>query len=93
MKYLALTLFLIIFVVSCTSTKEAIPDGFVRLAFDINEQGKAINIKVIESHPKDKYDESAIETLKSWQYDPKVVDGMVIVQKDLTVQLNFKEEK
>jgi hypothetical protein len=47
----------------------------------------------LESHPKNKYDESAIETLSSWKYKPKFVDGVAAYQKDLTVQLDFREEK
>ena len=77
---------------SCASTINTAPDGFVKLSFDINEQGEPRNIKVLISEPDNRYDESAMETLSGWKYNPKMIDGVATYQKDLTVQLDFRED-
>ena len=79
-------------ITSCASTSTA-PDGFVQMSFDINEHGEPGNIKVLISEPDNRYDERAIETLSKWKYNPKMVDGVATYQKDLTVQLDFREDK
>ncbi|WP_339721092.1 energy transducer TonB [uncultured Paraglaciecola sp.] len=93
MKNLALILSILLLITSCTSTTNTALDGFVQMSFDINEQGEPGNIKVLISEPDNRFDEKAIEALSKWRYSPKIVDGVAIYQKDLTVQLNFREDK
>lgn len=67
--------------------------GWVKLAFDINEIGKVINVKVIDSEPKRVFDKAAKQALKKWKYRAKSVDGKQIQQRDFTVQLDFNMEQ
>lgn len=64
-------------------------NGFVKMAFDINEQGKAVNIKVVDASPKHIFNESAISALSQWQYNPKVVNGNPVYVNGYSVQLDF----
>lgn len=45
-------------------------EGYVMLEFDISENGKPININIMESLPAKTFDEAAIYSLKGWQYEP-----------------------
>ena len=64
--------------------------GYVRMVFDITEQGVPTNIRVIESVPAGVFDETAISALSKWKYKPKIVDGTAVKQLDLKVQLDFE---
>ena len=45
-------------------------EGYVKMEFDISENGKPININVIESFPATVFDKGAIYSLKGWRYEP-----------------------
>lgn len=58
-------------------------EGYVKLEFDISEDGKPININVIESMPAKVFDQAAIYSFKSWQYEQ-------IASTCNSIQLDFK---
>lgn len=65
-------------------------NGWVQLIFDIDEQGKPINIRVqATSRDDEKLHKPAIKALSKWKYRPKIVDGQAVVQKDQKVRLDF----
>jgi protein TonB len=64
-------------------------EGWVVLAFDINEIGQVINIEIIDSQPKRTFDKAAKQALKKWKYRAKSIDGKQVQQKNFTVQLDF----
>jgi len=63
--------------------------GWVKLAFDINEIGKVVNVSIIDSQPKRIFDKAARRALGKWKYQAKSVDGKSVLQKNRTVQLDF----
>ena len=65
-------------------------EGYVILSFSINKIGGVEDVKVIEAKPKSVFDKEARRALRKWKYKPKIVDGVPLVQKGLTVQLDFK---
>lgn len=67
--------------------------GWVKLAFDINEIGKVVNITITDSKPKRIFDKAARKALKKWKYQAKSVDGKSVFQKNRTVQLDFTIEE
>jgi protein TonB len=68
-------------------------EGWVKLAFDINEVGKVVNISVIDAQPKRIFNKAARQALRKWKYQAKSVDGQAVYQKDRTVQLDFSMEQ
>ncbi|GAA0203103.1 hypothetical protein GCM10009123_07960 [Kangiella japonica] len=46
-------------------------EGYVDLTFDINDQGKATNIRVVESSDNGLFNKDAIEAVKKWKFDEK----------------------
>ncbi|NRB25052.1 TonB family protein [Shewanella sp.] len=68
-------------------------EGWVQLMFDIDKQGYTKNINVIKSKPVGTFEQSAIDSLKRWEYQPKVVHGEAIYQQEQTIQLDFTLDK
>ncbi|WDE05254.1 TonB family protein [Thalassomonas viridans] len=67
-------------------------EGWVLLAFDINAVGGVENVKVLDAKPKRVFDKAAKQALRKWKYRAKLVDGTAVIQKNLTVQLDFNME-
>jgi len=67
-------------------------EGWVQLAFDINETGKVENVSVIDSEPKRIFNKAARKALLKWKYQVVLVDGKPLVHKNRSIQLNFKME-
>ncbi|KAF7781551.1 hypothetical protein PRUB_b0811 [Pseudoalteromonas rubra] len=92
MKYLLTALFTLVLIGGCTSTQQADPqikNGYVQMQFDINEQGRPENIRIIESSHNGLFDQEAIRSLKKWKYNPKIENGTPVRQTNQKVQLDF----
>ena len=68
-------------------------EGWVKLAFSVNEIGHVINARVVDAEPKRVFDSAARKALKKWKYKPKMVDGTAVVQNDQFVVLEFNMDK
>ena len=84
------------FVTSCSSispsTLEDIDMVSVQLSFDVSKEGKPVNIKVLNT-THEGFRAQAKEDLSKWKYRPKLVDGQAVMQKGLSVQLDYKFEQ
>ncbi len=58
-------------------------EGYTRLEFDIAQNGKPVNIKVIEAFPSDIFNTVAIQALSGWRFKKANIKCRV-------VQLDFK---
>ena len=65
--------------------------GWVKMSFDITEDGFVTNIRVVDASPRRKFDSSAKKALSKWKYSPKTVDGITVVNKDLDITLTYSE--
>ncbi len=66
--------------------------GYVVLAFSINESGRVSDIEVLEANPRRLFEKEAIRALKKWKYKPMVVNGKPQVQPGQKIRLDFKLE-
>ena len=64
--------------------------GHVVLRYDVNAKGKVVNIRVVESYPVGVFDSAAVETLSSWRFSAKVVDGAEQPSRDVTSKISFR---
>ncbi len=80
-----------LFLCGCNSTYNPDParEGWVKMTFDIDEKGQPINILVVDSKPVGIFDKEAMRALKSWKYEPNIVDGTPVVQTGKEVKLDF----
>ncbi|MBE8168844.1 MAG: TonB family protein [Shewanella sp.] len=65
-------------------------EGWVVLGFDISADGKVINTEILDAEPKKIFNNAARKALKNWRYQPKIEDGVAIVQVGQRIQLDFK---
>ncbi len=70
---------------------QAYAKGYVKLEFDLTEQGKAENIRVIESNLTKDFHKLALNKVKEYQFQPMVIDGKPVRQNKLTYTMEFKE--
>jgi protein TonB len=45
-------------------------EGQVELLFVVNAQGDVENVMVVDSEPRDVFDEAAVKTIKKWKFKP-----------------------
>lgn len=64
-------------------------EGWVELGFGIDPLGRVVNIKIIDSEPRQLFDKEARRALRKWKYQPKMVDGVATAQHNLAVRLDF----
>ena len=67
-------------------------EGYVKLSFDIDEAGKAINIEIIDSNPSYMFDSVSLRALMEWDFSKLVVDGIPRQQRGKTILFNFEFE-
>jgi protein TonB len=67
-------------------------EGYVLLTFDINEEGRVINIQVVEANPKRLFEREARRALKKWKYKPMLVNGKAVIQHGQKIRLDFQLE-
>lgn len=65
-------------------------EGYVILRFTIDELGKPTDIESIEAEPSRVFVRPAIQALKQWKYQPKLVKGKAIIQPGQTVRLEYR---
>lgn len=65
-------------------------EGWVRLVFDITEDGFVKNIRVVDTSGGDRFADASKKALATWRYAPQFVDGHAVYTKDRMVQLDFK---
>jgi len=63
-------------------------EGDVTLAFNINAQGRAFNIEVIESNPRGYFERSAIAALRRWRFSEASLDS----KKTVTLAFDLQNE-
>lgn len=67
-------------------------EGWVQLAFTVNETGGCEEIKVIAADPPEIFDKAAIRALERWRYKPKIDDGRPVKQYNQQVVITFDLE-
>lgn len=61
-------------------------EGHVIVLFDINNDGRVENIRIVEAKPNNIFNNSVKQAMKSWRYQP-------VTAKDLTVKIVFNRNK
>jgi TonB family protein len=64
-------------------------EGWVRLSFGIDAEGRVKNPAVVEAQPARVFNHAAIAALSSWKYKPRTVGGRPVEQPTNEVVLRF----
>ena len=67
-------------------------EGFVVLAFDVNEQGELIDLRVTESKPRLVFDKAATQYIKKFKFETPSLDGSAVYASDITMRMPFRLE-
>ncbi len=65
-------------------------EGWVEVSFTVAADGSVRDPVVIDADPKQIFDRNAIQAVKGWKYNPKIVDGRPVERADMKVRLQFK---
>ena len=66
--------------------------GFVVFAFDVNEQGEMVDLRVVESKPALVFDKAATQAIKKLKFEPPKLDGQGVYVSDITMRMPFRLE-
>ena len=64
-------------------------EGLLAVEFDIDQNGRATNIRIIESDPEGLMDKRVIYLLGRYFYRPRFEDGAPVLTKDIQLSHNF----
>jgi len=68
--------------------------GFAELSYDIDEEGKPQNVRVLRSWPEDYYGDEAARYLSAWTFKPPVTDeGDIVAVTGLNEFFTFDPER
>lgn len=73
--------------------RKGISQGWVRIIFNLNQDGTVSEATIVDSSPPEIFDLAARRAVLKWKYRPKVVNGKTVERKGLKVQLDFKMEQ
>jgi protein TonB len=65
--------------------------GWVDVSFKVNLTGNVIDVNVLDSTPRDVFNEAATEAVTQWRFEPSLDNGTP-VEKLVTVRLMFNLE-
>ena len=64
-------------------------EGFVRIRFDVDEQGDPLNVIVLESEPEGFKDDTMMRSVRRSRFRPRVLDGKVVYSEGLIRNFTF----
>jgi TonB family protein len=64
-------------------------EGWVIVEFTVNKEGTPINVEVVDSSPKNIFDDSAIDAAKKFRYTPRYVDGKPVETHGVQNAISF----
>ncbi|PHR28451.1 MAG: energy transducer TonB [Desulfotalea sp.] len=66
-------------------------EGWVRIAFEVDEQGQVGHLQILAAEPSGVFDNSVINCVTRWRYKPGTVEGIAVRAKMETI-IRFKME-
>jgi protein TonB len=65
-------------------------EGWVVLEFTISTAGTVKDVEVVASEPGTVFDRAAVQAVRKWKYNPKVLDGKPVERPGVKVRLDFE---
>jgi protein TonB len=67
-------------------------EGWVVVEFTISTAGTVKDAAVVASEPGNVFDRAAVQAVRKWKYNPKVVDGKAVERTGMKIRLDFEME-
>ena len=65
-------------------------EGHVEVAFDINEDGEVVDLRVVEAKPQLVFDKAATQYIKKIKFLPPRLDGKGVYVSDISMRMPFR---
>ena len=71
---------------------KASTEGWVQVKFAITKEGIPVDIEVMDSDPKETFDEAAIKSVKKWRFSParNQRTGLPVESKNISTKVQFR---
>lgn len=73
-------------------SRDAKVEGSVLVAYDVSEGGKVSNIRVLSSSPEGVFDQSAINFVRTWRFQPQKRSGVPESVESIQSRISFTLE-
>jgi protein TonB len=67
-------------------------EGWVDVQFTVATDGSVRSPVVLRAEPKSIFDQAALQAVKGWKYNPKIVDGKPVERPQMKVRIRFELE-
>jgi len=64
-------------------------EGWVEVRFTVSRAGTVKDPEVTAANPRSVFDDAALQAIRKWKYQPKVVNGAPVERPGVTVRLEF----
>lgn len=71
------------------ASREAKVEGSVLLSYDVSEEGKVSNIRIVSSTPRDVFDQAAIDFVSTWRFQPQKRAGVPETVEKVQSRISF----
>lgn len=69
-------------------------EGWVKVSFEITEQGTVKDAVVIAAEPEGVFDQAALQAILKWKFQPRIVDGKAVaVRADQVINFQLDEKR
>ena len=68
-------------------------EGWVELRFTISKTGSVKDVVVVKARPRGIFDQAAINAVRKYKYNPKVVNGEAVERPGIDLRLEFELRK
>lgn len=65
-------------------------EGWVTIQFSITRAGTVENAAVVAAHPPRVFDRAALQAVRKWKYNPKILNGEAVERRGVQVTLMFQ---
>ena len=65
-------------------------NGYVKVVFSVTEEGNVTDVEVVEAKPKGFFENSAIEAVKQYKFQPRIENGKPVVTTGVQQRISFK---
>jgi TonB family protein len=65
-------------------------EGLVVVRYDVAVDGRVINARVVRADPPDVFDDAALSSVRSWLFNPALVDGVPRATQNIESTVTFK---
>ncbi len=72
------------------AARQAGVEGLVVVRYDVTQEGNVINAVVAESEPAGVFDEAALVAVRSWHFNPRIVEGEPQLVEGIVSPVRFR---